>query len=603
MNAGLPLAPRRRLGHDFQRSVALPAAALIAAIGLMVFASPYYVSLFDYIGIYSLVCIGLVLLTGVAGLTSFGQAAFVGIGAYTSAYFTTRQGLNPWAALPLVFLVTGVSAALIGRLTLSLSGHYLSLVTLAWGISLYYLFGNLQVLGGHGGLTDLPALSLAGVDLASPRHFLPFVWILVLVNVLLIRNLLNSRPGRAIRALSRDPVMAESNGINTGRYKRVVFLYAALLAGLAGWLYAHMQCFINPTPFGPDMGIEFLFMVVIGGAGDVWGGLIGATLLTVGRAWLQAVLPELLGQSGNYEGIVFGLLVLLVLQWARQGAWPLLKQRLPTSQRNPAPVRAGRLPCRDRPPAGTPLLDVDGVTKRFGGLVAVNGIGFSVGAGEIVGLLGPNGAGKSTLFNTISGSLPADDGTIRFLGERIDRRRPRDILARGIGRTFQHVQLLPAMSTLENVALGAFSRTRSGLFAAMLHLDRVEEKSALAEAAFQLQRVGLSDDQHRPVGSLPLGKQRIVEIARALASDPLLLLLDEPAAGLRHGEKEALAELLAQLRREGMSVLLVEHDMGFVMPLADRLVAMEFGEKIAEGTPAAVRTDAAVLEAYLGGVE
>jgi ABC-type branched-subunit amino acid transport system ATPase component len=247
-----------------------------------------------------------------------------------------------------------------------------------------------------------------------------------------------------------------------------------------------------------------------------------------------------------------------------------------------------------------PLLQVREARKQFGGVVAVNNVSFNVGASEIVALIGPNGAGKSTMFNLITGVLPTNGGEITMQGQRIEGATPQSIVRLGIARTFQHVKLIPDMTVLENVALGTHTRGAAGAIASLLRLDRGDERRLLGEAARQIERVGLADRMHQLAGSLPLGQQRIVEIARALCADPVLLLLDEPAAGLRHMEKQNLAALLRQLRQDGMGVLLVEHDMGFVMGLADRVIVLEFGTRIAEGVPEAIKNDPAVIEAYLG---
>ncbi|HET8831853.1 MAG TPA: branched-chain amino acid ABC transporter ATP-binding protein/permease [Casimicrobiaceae bacterium] len=565
-------------------------------------APPFWVTLGNYIGLYSIVALGLVLLTGIAGQTSFGQAAFVGLGAYTTAYLTTQYGASPWLALPAGLAITLVVALALGFITLRMQGHYLPLATIAWGISLFFLFGNLEWLGGHTGMTGIPALTLGPIDLKDERRFYVLIWVVTLAALFATNNLLNSRQGRALRALKGGLEMAEAFGVNGARLKIIAFIYAALLACVSGWLYAHLQRFVNPTPFGINQGIEYLFMAVVGGAGSVWGAIIGATLITLLKQMLQDVLPQILGRAGNFEIVVFGVLMILLLQFARDGVWPWFARWLP--RRKPPPVAdAPALPGREKTAAQDgALLEVRNVRKAFGGLVAVNDLTFEIRPGEILGLIGPNGAGKSTTFALISGALPLTAGEVRFQGESIGSREPYRIARLGIARTFQHVRLLPRMRVLDNVALGAYLRGRAGVLRAALRLDRDEERRTRAVAARAISRVGLAEHQFDDAVSLPLGKQRIVEIARALAADPSLLLLDEPAAGLRYREKQALATLLRSLQREGMTILLVEHDMEFVMGLTDRLIVMDFGEKLAEGLPVEIQRNPVVVEAYLGGV-
>ena len=560
----------------------------------------FWITQLNYIAMYSLVILGLVLLTGIGGLTSFGQAAFVGIGAYTSAYLSVNMGWSPWLTVFAGLFITAISALIVGWITLRMSGHFLPLATIAWGLSLYYLMGNVEGLGKYDGILDVPPIMLFGWDISKGRSFFVLAWGLVLLGAFALQNLLDSRTGRAIRAMRASTLMAEAMGVDTLRHKVGIFLIAAMFASVSGWLFAHFQHTVNPSPFSLKFGIEYLFMTVLGGASYVWGAIGGAVMTKLLEDELQVFLPKLLGTSGSYEVIVFGIVLVLVLKYLPDGVWSLVGRFLPKPQRAEDWRNVKPLTERAKPTAGDIVLQVRAIRKQFGGLTAVNDISFSMQAGQIVGLIGPNGAGKSTTFNLITGVLGLTAGEVLFYGKTVSGLPSREIARRGVSRTFQHVKMIPELTVLENVALGAQLRGHKGALSSMLRLDRQEEQSLLREAARQLERIGMGHAMHELAGNLAMGPQRLLEIARALCSDPTLLLLDEPAAGLRHKEKQALIAVLRQLRSEGMSILLVEHDMDLVMGVTDRIVVMEFGTKLMEGTPLEVQQSPKVRAAYLG---
>ena len=582
------------------RLIGIAAILLLAAAPFVV--SPFSVTLLNFIGVYALAALGLVLLTGIGGILSFGQAAFVGIAAYATAWASVNEGLSPWIGLLLALAITGLVAAVLGAVTLRLKGHFLSLSTLAWGLAIYFLFGNIPGLGQFTGVDGVPPISIFSFVLGSDPRIFYLVWAVLIGSLYLSANLLGSREGRAMRALRGGQVLTESLGIDPFRVKLVTFVVAALVSALSGWLYAHMTRFVSPSPFDVEEGIFYLLMAMVGGMGHLLGAVVGAAIVTLLRNSIQDWLPMIApGASSQLQIVVFAVLFILLLQRARAGLVPYLIRYLPRVR--PAPLRAAApLDRRAQPPHGAPLLGVAAMSRRFGGLVAVNNVSFDLAAGEILGLIGPNGAGKTTMFNLISGALRADGGRIGFRGTDITRLSSRRIARLGIARTFQHVKLRSDMTLLDNVLLGTYPRTRAGFFAGALRLDRGEEARARQEAMRQLARVNLEHRAYDLAGNLPLGEQRLLEIARALAADPALLLLDEPAAGLRGKEKAELAALLRSLRGEGLTILLVEHDMDFVMGLVDRTVVMDFGAKLCEGSPAEIRRDPRVQEAYLGGV-
>jgi ABC-type branched-subunit amino acid transport system ATPase component/ABC-type branched-subunit amino acid transport system permease subunit len=562
----------------------------------------FTITLMNYIGIYALAALGLVLLTGVGGLTSFGQAAFVGIGAYATAWYTSVLGGSPWIGLLLALVFTGLVATVLGAATLRLGGHFLPLSTIAWGIAIYFLFGNIDALGRYSGLSGIPAITIGPISLAGNTAMYFFIWGLLGIVALLCRNLLDSRKGRAIRSLRGGIAMVESLAIDFFRMRLAIFVIAGLLAGLSGWLYAHMQRYVSPAPFDLRPGIELLLMALVGGAGHISGAVVGAAIITLLKNILQDFLPAFTRHSAQLEIVVFGVLFIVLLQWARAGVVPMISRYLPRP-RFSLPTQAEPLELRARPTVSSrPVLTIQGATKRFGALAAVNDVTFEVKHGEVLGLIGPNGAGKSTLLDLITGTAKPNAGRIVFLDDDVTKLAPRHVAAKGIARTFQHVKLRPNMTLLENVLLGTYPRTRSGFLAGAIRLDRKEERSAQFEALQQLRRVGLGEKAGELAGNLPLGQQRLLEVARALAANPVVVILDEPAAGLRRLEKQVLSDLLRTLRNEGMTIVLVEHDMEFVMNLVDRIVVMDFGSKLAEGTPANIRADARVQEAYLGGV-
>ena len=585
----------------FQRRLIGLGAILLVAVAPALL-SPFKITLLNFIGIYALAALGLVLLTGVGGMLSFGQAAFVGIAAYATAWASALHGYSPWLGLVLAVVLVCAVAALLGAITLRLEGHFLALSTIAWGLAIYFLFGNIDALGHFNGIGDIPPIAIGAVALRGSWQIFYLIWAVVIAALCLCANLLASREGRALRALRGGRIMVESLGINSFRVKVATFVIAALLSALSGWLYAHMGRFVSPAPFDVNAGILYLLMAMVGGMDHLLGAVAGATIVTLLRNSIQDVLPLIApGVSGQLEIVVFAVLFVVLLQRARSGLVPVLLRWLPRFKPS-RPAAAPQMTRRRQPMKGMPLLSVEGVERRFGGLLAVNNVSFELKAGEILGLIGPNGAGKSTMFNLITGVLRPDRGRISFLGADITCRPPRKIARAGIARTFQHVKLRPNMTLLDNVLLGLYSRTRAGFLAGALRLDRTEESQAWHEAMLQLQRVGLAERAFESAGTLPLGNQRLLEIARALAADPLLLVLDEPAAGLRRTEKLELARLFESLRAEGLTILVVEHDMDFVMGLVDRTVVMDFGSKLCEGLPTEIRADPRVQEAYLGGV-
>ncbi|MBN9003519.1 MAG: ATP-binding cassette domain-containing protein, partial [Rhizobiales bacterium] len=421
-----------------QRWPVIVFALVMAALPLIPEIPPFWIVLLNNIGLAALVAMGLVLLTGVGGLTSFGQAAFCGFGAYTTAVLSTAYGVSPWLTLPLALIVSGCAAVVLGLITVRLSGHYLPLGTLAWSLGLYYLFGKLEFVGRNDGISAIPPLEIGSWRMLDAGSIYYVIWIAVILSAVLTTNLLDSRTGRGIRALRRGHIAAEAFGVNTARAK---------LLGA-----------VTPTPFGVHASIEYLFIAVVGGAGYIWGGVLGAVIVIVLKEILQSYLPLIFGGQGQLELIVFGLVLVALVHLAPGGVWPWLAGLLPFKRRPPRIDSS--LPLAARPATELPpvLLQLEGARKQFGGVLAVNDVSFSVKPKEIVALIGPNGAGKSTTFNLITRVLDSSAGRITVCGTDVAGTTPQQIARLGVARTFQHVKLIPDMTVLENVALGAHLR-------------------------------------------------------------------------------------------------------------------------------------------------
>lgn len=372
------------------------AAAVLALLTAPLFLAPFTVTLLNYIGVYSFVALGLVLLTGTAGMVSFGQASFMGVAAYATAWTTAVMGYSPWLGLLLALVATCTVAAILGAVTLRLGGHFLSLSTIAWGLALYFSFGNIPGLGAHDGISSVPAVSIGGFELAESGQIFYLIWGMLLLAMLLIRNLLDSRVGRALRALRGGNALVESFGVNAMQIRLATFVVAAFLTAVSGWLYAHLNRFVSPTPFDVTASIIFLMMAMIGGSGYLLGAVVGATLITLLKNYIQDLLPLIApGASGQLEIVVFATLFIVFLQHARNGIVPFVARWIPEPIRG-RPEEAAPLPRQAKPEKGTKLASIDAINRRFGGLVAVNDVSFDVRAGEILALIGPNGAGKTT---------------------------------------------------------------------------------------------------------------------------------------------------------------------------------------------------------------
>ncbi|SHE33885.1 amino acid/amide ABC transporter membrane protein 2, HAAT family /amino acid/amide ABC transporter ATP-binding protein 1, HAAT family [Desulfacinum infernum DSM 9756] len=596
----------------------LTAVAAFAAVLPLVLPNDYFLVLFNIMALNALVVLGLNFLIGCAGQISLGHAAFYGLGAYTSAIVTTTLGWPLWAGLAAALATAALLGFLLAVPTLRLEGHYLVMATLGFNIIVSICLNQMEELtGGPSGFPGIPALHVGPLVIDTDRSFYGFIWTAFFFVFALFLNLEESRIGRALRAIHDKELTARTLGVPTHAYKVGVFVLSTVLAAFAGFCYAHYVTFISPKTFDIFYSVQVVTMVVVGGMGNLWGGLVGTALLTS--------LPELLHRFEDLHVLIYGLLLMGSLVFFPNGLAPAAatglrelfrrlggtaseKEERRTQSGPPGAKPARRVagkpisqPDSESPP-DRDVLAVRNISVRFGGLQALQNVSFTVKPGQIAALIGPNGAGKTTLLNVVSGLVAPQEGRI-VAGDRDITGLPAHRVARArIGRSFQTVQMFSHLSVLDNLLLGFHLSGRAGFWRALWHTpaERREEETLRDLARAALRGTPLESKEDLPAAVLSLYEQKVLEILRALALEPRILLLDEPVGGLNPNESRRLMDWIGARRKDGMAMVLVEHDMNVVMEYADHVVVLQHGQVIAQGPPRKIQKDPKVIAAYLG---